>query len=298
MPSDPFLAAGPSLPPPLSDRMRKRRAFADKELESIMLEREYKERRLLESGRASPLLFANQAARRAVDYNAYKAAYSPAAAAAADLCPGPARLDAPAPYPPAGDNGDLVPSGAGVAYRHYPRGGFVVWPRAAAAAANLGDALLYRQCLFNAAAADNSKPWEPEAAAAEEDAASSRDPLRAAPESAGAAGENSAFYPPKRRFGHAFPARDAAKLSLDVNCGFRSLLQHSLGDGGGGGGAAPYCKELLQEAARKLRESKTADRCAKDFLSEPGGAKMAAGESLSFSVEAILNRPAMSRAFH
>uniref|UniRef100_A0A3Q2Y413 Doublesex and mab-3 related transcription factor 2a n=1 Tax=Hippocampus comes TaxID=109280 RepID=A0A3Q2Y413_HIPCM len=136
LPSDPFLAAGPSLPPPLSDRMRKRRAFADKELESIMLEREYKERELLESGRASPLLF------------------------------------------------------------------------------------------------------------------------------------------------------------------------HSLGDGGGG--AAPYCKELLQEAARKLRESsgrdaragKTADGRAEDLLSEPGGAKMAAGESLSFSVEAILNRPAMSRAFH
>ncbi|XP_019721479.1 doublesex- and mab-3-related transcription factor 2a isoform X1 [Hippocampus comes] len=74
LPSDPFLAAGPSLPPPLSDRMRKRRAFADKELESIMLEREYKERELLESGRASPLLFANRAARRAVDYNAYNLA--------------------------------------------------------------------------------------------------------------------------------------------------------------------------------------------------------------------------------
>uniref|UniRef100_A0A4W4E4B5 DM domain-containing protein n=1 Tax=Electrophorus electricus TaxID=8005 RepID=A0A4W4E4B5_ELEEL len=44
--SDPFLGTAPSLPPPLSDRMRKRRAFADKELETIMLEREYKEREL------------------------------------------------------------------------------------------------------------------------------------------------------------------------------------------------------------------------------------------------------------
>ncbi|XP_048458024.1 uncharacterized protein LOC125484222 [Rhincodon typus] len=34
--------------PPLSDRMRKRRAFADKELESVMLEREYRERELQE----------------------------------------------------------------------------------------------------------------------------------------------------------------------------------------------------------------------------------------------------------
>ncbi|XP_059839603.1 uncharacterized protein LOC132401599 [Hypanus sabinus] len=34
--------------PPLSERMRKRRAFADKELESVMLEREYRERELQE----------------------------------------------------------------------------------------------------------------------------------------------------------------------------------------------------------------------------------------------------------
>uniref|UniRef100_A0A3B4AIB5 DM domain-containing protein n=1 Tax=Periophthalmus magnuspinnatus TaxID=409849 RepID=A0A3B4AIB5_9GOBI len=54
---DPFLSPGPSLPP-LSDRMRKRRAFADKELESIMLEREYKERELLEAQPGpNPLLF-------------------------------------------------------------------------------------------------------------------------------------------------------------------------------------------------------------------------------------------------
>nr|XP_061811499.1 doublesex- and mab-3-related transcription factor 2-like [Nerophis lumbriciformis] len=147
VPSDPFLGSNPSLPPPLSDRMRKRRAFADKELESIMLEREYKERELLESG------------------------------------------------------------------------------------------------------------------------------------------------------------------PLKVNSTFHSLIQHSMGDKVGAAGdlrGAPYCKELLQEAARKLRESserdvqggKMGDRCAKDFLSDPGRTKMATGESLSFSVDAILKRPPMNRAFH
>ncbi|XP_077417068.1 uncharacterized protein LOC144048701 [Vanacampus margaritifer] len=327
VPSDPFLASNPSLPPPLSDRMRKRRAFADKELESIMLEREYKERELLESGQASPLLFANNMAHHAVDYNAYKSAYSPEAPPK-DMCLGPACLDVPMPYPAAANNVELVSSNVSVAatYRHYPRGGFVVWPRGAA---NLGDALLYRQCLFNATAVQNMKPggaaWEPKTAPAErqppeQDAADGegsraaslqdpQDPLRAAAKST--TRENSAFYPAKRSFGQAFPAKDAAKFSLKVNSTFHSLIQHSLGDTGGGGAmaelrGAPYCKELLQEAARKLRENsgkdaqvgKIPDRCAKDFLSKPGGTKMAAGESLSFSVEAILKRPAMSRAFH
>ncbi|XP_077379109.1 doublesex- and mab-3-related transcription factor 2a [Festucalex cinctus] len=298
VPSDPFLVANPSLPPPLSDRMRKRRAFADKELESIMLEREYKERELLDNSPASPLLFAGN---HAVDYNAYKSAYSPEAPPK-DLCPGPACLDAAVPYPTAAaGNAELVSSGVGLAaaYRHYPRGGFVVWPR--------GDALLYRQCLFNAAAAHNMKPggaaWESKMASAESH------PPEQDPAAKSTTRENSAFYPAKRSFGQV---KDAAELSLKVNSTFHSLIQHSLGDKGGGGGAmadlrgAPYCKELLQEAARKLRESagkeaqagKMADRCAKDFLSKPGGTKMAAGESLSFSVEAILKRPAMSRAFH
>ncbi|XP_049619228.1 doublesex- and mab-3-related transcription factor 2a [Syngnathus scovelli] len=320
VPSDSFLAANPSLPPPLSDRMRKRRAFADKELESIMLEREYKERELLENGQASPLLFASNVAHHAVDYSAYKSAYSPEVSPK-DMYLGPACLDAPVPYAAAANNVELVSSNVSVAatYRHYPRGGFVVWPRAAA---NLGDALFYRQCLFNATAVQNMKPggapWElktapPESQPAERDVAdaegSRATSLQDPPKST--MRENSAFYSPKRSYGQAFPAKDATKFSLKVNSAFHSLIQHSLGDKGGGGAApelrgAPYCKEFLQEAARKLRESsgkdaqagKMADRCAKDFLSKPGGTKMAAGESLSFSVEAILKRPAMSRAFH
>uniref|UniRef100_A0A3B4ZFD0 Doublesex and mab-3 related transcription factor 2 n=1 Tax=Stegastes partitus TaxID=144197 RepID=A0A3B4ZFD0_9TELE len=102
-----------------------------------------------------------------------------------------------------------------------------------------------------------------------------------------------------------------SQLSMKLNS-FHSLIQHSLSEKASGGSGpelrAPYCKELLEEAARKFREGsardiqavKITDRYAKDFLSKPVGTKMAPSESLSFSVEAILKRPtpAMSRAFH
>ncbi|XP_077456963.1 doublesex- and mab-3-related transcription factor 2a [Stigmatopora argus] len=294
MPSDPFLGSNSSLPPPLSDRMRKRRAFADKELESIMLEREYKERELLESGQASPLVFPTH---HAIDYNAFKTAYSPEGSPK-EVCLSPVCLDAPPAYTVPVNNVELVSSNVSVAttYRHYPRGGFVVWPRGTA---NLGDALLYRQCLFNTTSLQNLKPVDGESSRA----TSSRDP-EYPPKS------NSAFYMPKRSFGQAFgQAKDSAKFSLKVNSTFHSLIQHSLGEKVGGTAelrGAPYCKELLQEAARKLKETsemdaqggKMGDSCAKDFLSDQGGTKMGASEALSFSVDAILKRPPMSRAFH
>lgn len=363
MQSDPFLAANPSLPPPLSDRMRKRRAFADKELESIMLEREYKERELLENGQpaAPPLLFPNNMVHHAAEYN-YKTAYSPVPPVHTqpkDLCNflSPNCLDLPMQYPSSSANVELISSNVSVAttYCHYPlqpsRGSFVMWPRGAA---NLGDALLYQQCLFNATAVQNMKPgavWEPKAMPAEsqlpeQEAAATlaaklegsraaalqdlSDPQRADPKAPGGAQgpqrECSAFSPPKRSCGQSFSSnshsqnsgqvlnklsKDSAKLSMKLNS-FHSLIQHSLSEKSGGGSRpelkAPYCKELFEEAARKFREGsakdiqavKITDRYAKDFLSKPAGSKMAAGESLSFSVEAILKRPApaMSRAFH
>ncbi|XP_053181619.1 doublesex- and mab-3-related transcription factor 2a [Scomber japonicus] len=365
--SDPFLAANPSLPPPLSDRMRKRRAFADKELETIMLEREYKERELLENSQASTasLLFPNSMVHHAAEYNSYKTAYSPATQVEPqpkELCNflPPNCLDLSMQYPNGSANVELISSNVSVAttYRHYPlqpsRGGFMMWPRGAA---NLGDALLYQQCLFNATAVQNMKPgavWEPkvmptESQPPEQDAASlavsaklegsraaalqdSTDPQRADPKPHGVVQvqggqrECSAFSPPKRSFGQSFPnnshsqnssqvlnklSKDSAKLSMKLNS-FHSLIQHSLSEKPSGGAGpelrAPYCKEFLEEAARKFRESsakdvqavKITDRYAKDFLSKPVGTKMAASEALSFSVEAILKRPtpAMSRAFH
>ncbi|XP_041792714.1 doublesex- and mab-3-related transcription factor 2a [Chelmon rostratus] len=361
--SDPFLAANPSLPPPLSDRMRKRRAFADKELETIMLEREYKERELLENSQAATasLLFPNNMVHQAAEYN-YKTAYSPAAQVEPqpkELCNflGPNCLDLSMQYPAGSANVELISSNVSVAttYCHYPlqpsRGGFMMWPRGAA---NLGDALLYQQCLFNATAMQNMKPgavWEPKVMPAEsqppeQEAAAvlaakqegsraaalqdSSDPQRAHPKppgvTQGGQRECSAFSPPKRGFGQSFPnnshsqnssqvlnklSKDSAKLSMKLNS-FHSLIQNSLSEKHSGGAGpelrAPYCKELLEEAARKFREGsakdvqavKITDRYAKDFLSKPVGTKMASSESLSFSVEAILKKPtpAMSRAFH
>ncbi|KAM9360416.1 doublesex- and mab-3-related transcription factor 2a [Symphorus nematophorus] len=359
--SDPFLTANPSLPPPLSDRMRKRRAFADKELETIMLEREYKERELLENSQAATasLLFPNNMVHHgAAEYN-YKTAYSPAAQVEPqpkELCNflGPNCLDLSMQYPTGSANVELISSNVSVAttYRHYPlqpsRGGFMMWPRGAA---NLGDALLYQQCLFNATAVQNMKPgavWEPklmpaESQPPEQEAAAalaaklegsraaalqdSSDPQRADPKppsvTQGGQRECSAFSPPKRAFGQSFSnnshsqnssqvlnklSKDGTKLSMKLNS-FHSLIQHSLGEKSSGPELrAPYCKELLEEAARKFREGsakdiqavKITDRYAKDFLSKPVGTKMASSESLSFSVEAILKRPtpAMSRAFH
>lgn len=325
--SDPFLAANPSLPPPLSDRMRKRRAFADKELESIMLEREYKEGELLENGQGSaPRLLPGSMVHHAAEYNSFKTAHSPAAPVEPqpkELCGllGPGCPDLPGQYPSGSANVELISSNVSVAttYRHYPsRGGFVMWPR--------GDALLYQQCLFNATSVPNMKPgavWEPKVMSAEsqpppeQDAAATavvlaakvegslRDPQRADSKllTQGAQREYSAFSPPKRGFGPPFPSSSSQvlnKLSMKLNS-FHSLLQHSLGDAGPEL-RAPPCKELLEEAARRFRESSDlhATKTAKDFLSKPAGTKMASGESLSFSVEAILKRPAhaMSRAFH
>lgn len=368
--SDPYLGGSPSLPPPLSDRMRKRRAFADKELESIMLEREYKERELLESSQAATasLLFPGSMVHHAAEYNSYKTAYSSAAPMVEpqpkDLCNllNPNCLDMSMQYTTAGSaNVEFISSNVSVAttYRHYPlqpsRGGFMVWPRAAA---NLGDALLYQQCLLNATAMQNMKPgavWEPKVMPAESHppeqdnsaaVAAKLEGSRAAalqdssdlqqgdPQTPGGTRggqrERSAFSPPKRSFGQSFPgnpqshspshvlnklSKDNTKhtLAMKLNS-FHSLIQHTLSEKAGAGAGAgpeprgPYCKELLEEAARKYREGsakdihsfKTTDRYAKDFLSKPVGTKMASSESLSFSVEAILKRPSptMSRAFH
>ncbi|XP_061586713.1 doublesex- and mab-3-related transcription factor 2a [Cololabis saira] len=343
---DPFLAANSSLPPPLSDRMRKRRAFADKELENIMLEREYKERELLEGNQtaSNPLLFPGGLAHRAAEYGSYKTAYSPASQV--EPQPnflGPNCLDLSMQYSAGAANVELISSNVSVAttYRHYPlqpsRGGFMMWPRASS---SLGDALLYQQCLFNATAVQNMKPgavWEPKAmpaesqppeqetaaalsakvegsraAAPQDSPASQRSDLKPPGGPPGGQRECSAFSPPRRSSSQVLNKLSSKdRLSMKINS-FHSLLQNSLSEKSGAGSGpelrAPYCKELLEEAARRFREgtpkdiqaAKITNRYGKDFLSKPVGTKMASGESLSFSVEAILKRPApvMSRAFH
>nr|AGJ00067.1 doublesex and mab-3-related transcription factor 2 [Monopterus albus] len=254
MQSDPFLVANPSLPPPLSDRMRKRRAFADKELETIMLEREYKERELMENSQAATasLIFPNSMVHHAAEYSSYKTAYPPAAQVELqpkELCNflGPNHMDLSMQYPSSSANVELISSNVSVAttYRHYPvqppRGSFMMWP---CGAANLGDALLYQQCLFNATAVQNLKPgavWEPKVMPAEsqlpeqEDAAAlaaklegsraaglqdSSDPDRADPKPPAVIHrgqrECSAFSPPKRSFGQSFPNNSHSENSSQV----------------------------------------------------------------------------------
>ncbi|KAK7934479.1 hypothetical protein WMY93_005375 [Mugilogobius chulae] len=319
---DPFLNPGPSLPP-LSDRMRKRRAFADKELESIMLEREYKERELLEGQPGSnPLLFPGSLVHHAADD-----------AQAKELCNfmGPNCLELPVQYPSGTANVELISSNVSVAttYRHYPlpssRGGFVMWPRGPA---NLGDALLYQQCLLNATTVQNMKPgavWEPklmptESQPPEQDAAAavnaaklegSRAVLQECVEtkhpgttSGQRQRECSAFSTPKRGFSQAFPTNSSThyspvlnKLSKDSGKHKVSTLHTLIQDKNSG---SPSCKELLEEAARKFRDNVKMSMYPKDFLSKPVGTKVSSGETLSFSVEAILKRPtaAVSAVFH
>ncbi|XP_072289943.1 doublesex- and mab-3-related transcription factor 2a [Eucyclogobius newberryi] len=338
MQSDPFLSPGQSLPP-LSDRMRKRRAFADKELESIMLEREYKERELLE-GQSGPnsLLFPGSVVHHAAEYSSYRS-YSPPThtdAQAKELCNfmGPNCLELPVQYPSSTANVELISSNVSVAttYRHYPlqssRGSFVVWPRGPA---NLGDALLYQQCLLNATAVQNMKPgvvWEPkimptESQPPEQDATAaaalsvaklegsrvalqeSVEPKRQGTTPGQRQRECSAFSTPKR----VFPTNSSthhspvlSKLSKDTVKHKVSSLHTLLQDKNSGG---PSCKELLEEAARKYRDSCVRDNVKmsmypKDFLSKPVGTKMSSSETLSFSVESILKRPtpAVSAVFH
>ncbi|XP_041725416.1 doublesex- and mab-3-related transcription factor 2-like [Coregonus clupeaformis] len=369
---DPYLGASPPLPPPLSDRMRKRRAFADKELESVMLEREYKEREMLEPPQAATasLLFPNSLVRHAAEYKSYKTAPEEPHHFLSPSC-----VDLSLQYAAGPGNMELISSNVSVAttYRQYPLTsprGFMVWPR--------GPSLLYQQCLLNATAVQNMKPgaaWEPRmmGAAAESlppdhDAMATTtttspaklkgsrfaagllegsDPqLQDGPAQSqalltqGGHHKRSAFSPPKRSFGQAFPPSTPHpqphpnppsyehvlnKLSkgnaMKLNS-FHSLIQQTLSEkaraevGAGAGERAgtgagvelrgPYCKELLEEAARKYREGpskdfyslKGSDRYSKEFLSKSAGTKVVSSESLSFSVEAILKRPspAMNRA--
>lgn len=351
--NDPFLGASPALPPPLSDRMRKRRAFADKELETIMLEREYKERELLESSQSSSAsLFLPGNMVHASEYNSYKTAYSSSSAPSTvepspkDLCGFlPGCLDLSLQYAATGGtaaNVELISSNVSVAttYRQYPLSPrFVMWPRGSS---SISDALLYQQCLLNATAVQNLKPgavWDPkmmsstESHPPEHEAAASRlEGSRVAPEPCDlqpgpreaqtGLGQNgsarSAFSPPKRAYGQAFPnvpphagsyehvinnmSKDAAKhtLSMKLNS-FHSLIQQTLNDKNAEMNG-PNCKELLEEAAKKFREGtakdtvglKSSERAGKDFAAKPWSTKVTAGESLSFSVEAILKRPALS----
>ncbi|XP_066038355.1 doublesex- and mab-3-related transcription factor 2 isoform X2 [Chamaea fasciata] len=158
IPADSYLGGNSPLPPPVSDRMRKRRAFADKELENIMLEREYKERDMMEATQAAALFLPNRMVRGA-EYTPYKTAFNTAQADnpnkefSSFL---PTCLDLTMQYS-APSNMELISSNVSVAttYRQYPLPSrFLVWPKCAP----ISDAVLYQQCLLNATAVQALKP--------------------------------------------------------------------------------------------------------------------------------------------
>ncbi|XP_061117283.1 doublesex- and mab-3-related transcription factor 2a [Conger conger] len=247
--ADPFMGGSPSLPPPLSDRMRKRRAFADKELESIMLEREYKEREMLESSQASAAsLFLPNSMVHAAEYNSYKSAYTstqmePTAKDLRNFLP--SCLDLSLQYGGAGGgNVELISSNVSVAttYRQYPAAPrFVVWPRGN----NLGDALLYQQCLLNATAVQNVKPgavWDAKMMAVSE----SHSPEQEATSSAKLEGSRAALEPcdlPLPPQGHAEPQGALSSSQGPRERSAFSPPKRGLGQAFGGAPALPLTQE-------------------------------------------------------
>ncbi|ETE67477.1 Doublesex- and mab-3-related transcription factor 3, partial [Ophiophagus hannah] len=157
IPAEPYLGGNSSLPPPVSDRMRKRRAFADKELENIMLEREYKEREMMEATQAAAFFLPNRMV-HGPEYNSYKS-FNPhqLEASSKEFCGFlPTCLDLTMQYSGSG-NMELISSNLSVAttYRQYPLPSrFLVWPKCGP----LNDALLYQQCLLNATTVQSLKP--------------------------------------------------------------------------------------------------------------------------------------------
>ncbi|XP_078414269.1 doublesex- and mab-3-related transcription factor 2a [Cetorhinus maximus] len=175
--TDPYMRGSPPLPPPVSDRMRKRRAFADKELESIMMEREYKEREMIEAAQAAAAFFLPNGMVHAAEYNSCKSNYTaPQLDRPSKEIPQhcnfiPPCLDLTMQYSGSDRAVELISSNVSVAttYRQYPlTPRLMVWPKCGA----ISDALLYQQYVLNASSAIQSlKPgvvWDPKATSAPE----------------------------------------------------------------------------------------------------------------------------------
>eukprot|EP00061_Rhincodon_typus_P015975 g43941.t1 len=138
--------------------MRKRRAFADKELESIMMEREYKEREMIEAAQAAAAFFLPNGMVHAAEYNSCKSNYTPPPlerpskdiAQHCNLMP--PCLDLTMQYSGSDRAVELISSNVSVAttYRQYPLSPrLMVWPKCG----SLSDALLYQQYVLNASSA-------------------------------------------------------------------------------------------------------------------------------------------------
>uniref|UniRef100_A0A8D2L5N5 Doublesex and mab-3 related transcription factor 2 n=1 Tax=Varanus komodoensis TaxID=61221 RepID=A0A8D2L5N5_VARKO len=331
IPADPYLGGNSSLPTPVSDRMRKRRAFADKELENIMLEREYKEREMMEATQAAAFFLPNRIMHGA-EYIPYKTAFSPNQVDASnkEFCGFlPACLDLTMQYSGSG-NMELISSNVSVAttYRQYPLPSrFLVWPKCG----SLNDAFLYQQCLLNATAVQSLKPgavWDPTASQGPDYPKPDADMLPSKNESSfllphvrdtqvpqnelqhipQETRERSAFSPPKRTFSQISdketlvpPEPSLSKFSKEIAKQHLPQLPskyspfHSLFQQKLYNKSGPELKATFDEASKKYRESNIKDnqkyKFTIDRYAKEVVTKLSTNEPLSFSVESILKRP-------
>ncbi|XP_035421750.1 doublesex- and mab-3-related transcription factor 2 [Cygnus atratus] len=295
IPADPYLGGNSPLPPPVSDRMRKRRAFADKELENIMLEREYKEREMMEATQAAALFLPNRMVHGA-EYNSYKTAFNPAQVDAPnkEFCNFlPTCLDLTMQYSGPG-NMELISSNVSVAatYRQYPLSSrFLVWPKCGP----ISDALLYQQCLLNATTVQALKPgagWDAKVSQMQDCPNTEQDIMSPKLENAlilthmqdiqqscseiqclpQEAQERSAFSPPKRTFSQISDkdslapqeqvlskvSKDTTKPLLPLKYNpFQSLFPQTFPDKSGAELRTSLVKETSEEASKKYRDCST-----------------------------------------
>ncbi|XP_020042114.1 doublesex- and mab-3-related transcription factor 2 isoform X2 [Castor canadensis] len=271
--------------------MRKRRAFADKELENIMLEREYKEREMLETSQAAAFFLPNRMVPGS-EYNSYKSAYSPTPGEPSkDFCNFlPTCLDFTMQYSGSG-NMELISSNVSVAttYRQYPLSSrFLVWPKCNP----ISDTLLYQQCLLNATTSVQAlKPgasWDLKGTRVQEGLSAEHDMMspklegslvlphtpevqtsRSDLQGHQAVPERSAFSPPGQNFspivdtdslaaqGHVLTkiSKENTRHPLPLKHNpFHSLFQQTLNDKSGPEMKTPFVKEAFEETPKKHRE--------------------------------------------
>ncbi|NXY70819.1 DMRT2 factor, partial [Glareola pratincola] len=292
IPTDPYLGGNSPLPPPVSDRMRKRRAFADKELENIMLEREYKEREMMESTQAAALFLPSRVVHGA-EYNSYKTAFNTTQvdAPSKEFCSFlPTCLDLTMQYS-GPSNMELMSPNISVAttYRQYPLSSrFLVWPKCGP----ISDALLYQQCLLNATTVQALKPgagWDAKISQNQDcpntehdiispklenslvltharDIQQSGNEIPCLPQEAR---ERSAFSPPKRAFSQISDkdsqapqeqmlskiSKDSTKLPPPLKYNpFQSLFQQTFPDRSGAELRTSFVKETFEDTSKKYRE--------------------------------------------
>ncbi|NWS68623.1 DMRT2 factor, partial [Crotophaga sulcirostris] len=293
IPTDPYLGGNSPLPPPVSDRMRKRRAFADKELESIMLEREYKEREMMEATQAAALFLPNRMMHGA-EYNSYRTTFNATQVDTPnkEFCNFlPTCLDLTMQYS-GSSNMDLISSNVSVAttYRQYPLSSrFLVWPKCGP----ISDALLYQQCLLNATAVQALRPgagWDAKVSQSQDcpntehdimspklenslilthaqDIQQSCNEVPCLPQEAR---ERSAFSPPKRTFSQVSDKdslapqeqvlskinKDSTKPPPPLKYGsFESLFHQAFPDRSGAELRTSFVKEAFEDTSKKYRES-------------------------------------------